>query len=518
MDKFNPFPLDEVARILPVLTLFATAVVVLVLDLFLRSWNAEPAPDDRPAPRSKWLLPGVSLLGTALATALAVRELSVAETTTIFNGALQIDLFSSWVTCLVLVGTLLTVGAAIGYARRLDVEHGELYALFLFAAGSMALLAQSNNLIMVFVSLETFSMAVYVLTSYTRDSQRSVEGALKYFVLGGVSSAFLLLGLTFIFGATGEIRIDTMAAIIADPAAAAVGVDTHLLIAGLGLSVVALGFKVGAFPFHAWIPDAYEGAPVLVTGFMSVTVKSAAFAVLVRFALMLTGDQIPEAAEYLTEAVWWLAAGTMVFGNLVALVQSSVKRMLAYSAISHTGYLLIGVVAALRSTGEATGAPILFYLLPYTLMTFGAFAILAGLGRESREGETFESLRGLSRRRPFLAFAMMLFMVSLAGIPPTAGFWGKFYLFREAVAAGDWPLALVGIATTVMSVYYYLRVVIAMYMEPADEARQPASAFDCTLGPAIVVAIAAAAIVAIGIFPDELLELSEKSIESVARP
>ncbi|NRA98128.1 MAG: NADH-quinone oxidoreductase subunit N, partial [Planctomycetes bacterium] len=248
-------------------------------------------------------------------------------TATAFNGAIRIDPFSNAITGIILVGTLLTLGATVGYLRRLGIEDGEFHALVLYASGAMILLAQSNTLIMVFVSLETFSMAVYILTAFTRDARRSVEGALKYFVLGGISSGFLLLGLAFIFGASGEIRIDVIGRQLADPDTAG-SVDTYLLVAGLGLTLVSFGFKVGAFPFHSWIPDAYEGAPTLVTGFMAVTVKSAAFAILIRFVLVFTTPSAapPESNIFMTEALWWLAAATMVFGNLVAPNHHGIRR------------------------------------------------------------------------------------------------------------------------------------------------------------------------------------------------
>jgi NADH-quinone oxidoreductase subunit N len=518
MDTFNPFPIGDLQKILPVLALLTTGTAVLVIDLFLRSWHN--AGDQRVPPGGKGLLPALAIAGSAAAIVLAylVHVRSAAAGTTsvsLFGGALRLDLFSLAVTGTILIGTLMTVLSAAGYLSRLGMQHGEFYALVLYAAAAMVLLAQSENLILIFLSLETFSMAVYVLAAFTRDAQRSVEGALKYFVLGGVAGAFLLFGLALVYGATGEIRLQAIGESIARGRA-----DLPLLLAGCGMALVGFGFKVGAFPFHSWIPDAYEGAPTLVSGFMSVTVKAAAFAVLLRFSLLASsGESLPEARLYLGQTVAWLALATMVFGNLVALVQTSVKRMLAYSAISHTGYLLVGLAAALKSASPDRGASIVFYLLPYTLMTFGAFAVLAALGRDRGEDETYDSFRGLSTRRPFLALVMLLFMISLAGIPPTAGFWSKFYLFREAVLAGEWPLALAGVLTSMFSAYYYLRLVVVMYMQPeGDDA--PAGLFEATWSPVAAAAITAAGVVAIGILPEDFLELSVRSIKSVlaARP
>ncbi|MBI4586325.1 MAG: NADH-quinone oxidoreductase subunit N [Planctomycetes bacterium] len=490
----NPFPLEEVRCILPVLLLFAAATAVLIADLFLRGWN-EPASGP-----PKRLLPMLSILGAGAAGFFLWRDWGSAPAV-VFHGALRADAFAHAMTAIILLGTLLTLVTTAAYLRRHGTEHGEFYALILYAAGGMALFAAANNLIVLFVSLETFSLAVYILAGYFRDEKRAVEGALKYFIMGGLASGFLLLGLAFLFGASGTIRLDDLGR---SP------IDQPLFLAGLGLSMTGFGFKVGVFPFHSWIPDAYEGAPTLVTGFMSVTVKTAGFAALVRFVLELSRQA--EAGPALAQVLAWLSAGTMIFGNAVALVQGSVKRMLAYSAISHTGYLLIGLVAAIAPERGGSSAPVVFYLLSYTLMTFGAFAVLGSIGQDGPENETFEAFHGLSQRRPLLAFAMLVFMISLAGIPPTAGFWGKLYLFREAVYAGYWPLALVGILTSIVSVYYYLRLVVVMYMQPAGEGASAAPAPGW--GAALATAAAAAAVIAIGFFPQTLLDQSVASIQA----
>ncbi len=494
----NPFPLEDVQRILPVLLLFGAATAVLIADLFLRGWN-EPAGGS-----PKGLLPMLSIIGAGAAAFFLWRDWGGAPAV-VFHGALRADAFAHAMTAIILLGTLLTLVTTAAYLRRHGAEHGEFYALILFAAGGMALFAAANNLIVLFVSLETFSLAVYILAGYFRDEKRAVEGALKYFVMGGLASGFLLLGMAFLFGAAGTIRLDEIGR---------TPIDQPLLLAGLGLVLAGFGFKVGVFPFHSWIPDAYEGAPTLVTGFMAVTVKTAGFAALARFALEFSRQA--EAGPALAQVLAWLAAATMIFGNAVALVQASVKRMLAYSAISHTGYLLIGLTAALDPAHGTSAAPLLFYLLPYTLMTFGAFAVLGSIGRDGPASETFESFRGLSQRRPLVAFAMLVFMISLAGIPPTAGFWGKLYLFREAVYAGYWPLALVGILTSIVSVYYYLRLVVAMYMQPPGEGASAAPALypAPAWGAALATAAAAAAVIAIGFFPQALLDQSIASIQA----
>ncbi len=505
--SFTP---DDLTAGLPVIILFASAMAVMVADLF------------RPGGEKARMSPLVHILssaGAALA-GLAIWATWDKPAGVYFDGALRVEMFSRVLSMMIVLGTLLTTLAAAGLLKRMGAEEGEFHALVLAAAGAMVLLAESNSLIMVFLSLETFSIAAYVLTGFRRNDRRSVEGALKYLLLGGFASGFLLLGLGFIFGATGELRLDRMAGrIIA-------GETEGLLLAGAGLVIIGLGFKVGAFPFHSWIPDAYQGAPTIVTGFMSVAVKTAGFAALTRIALVFfqaTPEEVRSALAWVLSA---MAVATCIFGNVVAIVQSSPKRMLAYSGIAHTGYLLIGLVAALSMREgryfEGRGSAIVFYLLPYTLMTFGAFAVLEFLGEEEDEKDAFRSLRGLSQRRPLVALAMLIFMISLAGIPPTAGFWAKLFLFREAVAAGRWDLALVGIITSIVAVYYYLRVVVAMYLQPAvsagpvqsggpTEAPDEATAWT---SPAAIAACAAG-IVLIGIVPDGFLAQSVMSIQKL---
>lgn len=508
----NPFPAAELERIIPTLSLLAAGTVTLLADLFLGGWRASPEDPRGDSTRGKWLLYLVALTGVGTA-AWSLLSTWNAPGAVIFSGALQVDSLSNFLSALILLGTFLGCLTTIGPLRQMKIEHGEYFALLLYAAAAMLLLVQSNSLLMIFLSLETFSMAVYLLAAFTRDSRRSVEGALKYFVLGGLASSFLLLGLAFLFGASGTIQLNEITALLATGE----GVDVPLFLAGLGLVLVGFGFKVGAFPFHSWIPDAYEGAPSTVTGFMAVTVKAAGLGALLRLVILIA--RTPHLQEPVLEIIWWSALLTLIFANLVALVQTSVKRMLAYSAISHTGYLFIGLVAVLSpglDPDAARGSTLLFYLLPYSLMTFGSFAILSCLGRESTEGETFDSFRGLSQRRPLLAFCMLVFMVSLAGIPPSAGFWGKLYLFRDAVQAGHWELALCGIGASIVSVYYYIRLVVVMYMQPPQEGGGVLSGSTVHWGSAMAISVAAAAVIAIGISPEYFLAESRLSIQKIS--
>lgn len=519
-----PFSLgwDDLRAVGPALILLLTGSLVLLIDLFLRGWQ------ERSEPGEKLGLHFLSLLGTVAAAALAWASLNrfsqggdLAQVETYFRGAVEVSAFTSSVSLIILLGTFLSLLVGVDYLRRFGIEHGEFHCLVLYGASGMILFAQSANLIMLFLSLETLSMAVYVLSALTRDQKRSVEGALKYFILGGFSSGFLLLGFAFLYGATGEIELRAIVNEVTSPNATP---DVPLLLAGLGLSVVGLGFKVGSFPFHSWVPDAYEGAPAVVTGFMAVTVKAAAIAVLLRllvaFGGPLTAETMKPVASTVVAVLSLLAAATMVFGNVVALVQNSVKRMLAYSAIAHTGYLLVGVVAALSpsetTVGASQGGSVVFYLLPYSLMTVAAFALLGAVGGDGRDREQFADYRGLSQERPGLALALLVIMVSFAGIPPFAGFWAKLYVFRDAVLTGHISLALLGVITSVVSVYFYLRLVVNFYMQPLEE-RPEAPPADARLACGFAIAAAAVAIVILGILPDFCYQLSVDSVAPLGK-
>ena len=488
---------SDFRAILPVLVLLATGTLVLLIDCFNRGLSRPEAAGKRRSSLSA-VINLLGLLGAVIAGALAVSSMQQPEMTA-FQDSIRVDSFSSSVSLLIILGTFFSLLGAIDYLKRFDAEHGEFHCLLHYAAASMILFVQSNNLIMLFLAVETLSMAAYLLTSYLRDQRRSVEGGLKYFILGSFSSGFLLFGFTLIFGATGAIELSAIAESIAANEA-----DPSLLLAGLALTVIGLGFKVGAFPFHSWLPDAYEAAPAVATGFMSVTVKSAAIVVLLRFLVLTAnqpGSEIP-VGEVLTTLLSLLAAATILYGNLVALMQNSVKRMLAYSAIGHTGYLLIGVVAALDPGGSKTAeAAVLFYLLPYTLMSLAAFTLLGYLGDNGQDRETFEDYRGLSSSRPVLALCLLVVLVSFAGIPPTAGFWAKLHIFRAVLDGGHTWLALAGIVGSVISLYFYLRLVVNMYMRPAREELDTDP--DANLASGLVIVTAALALIILGIFfPD----------------
>jgi len=397
----------------------------------------------------------------------------------VFNGMYVRDGTTLVLQVAALVTALVALALAGDYVERAHLEAGEFYALVLIAALGAMVMAASTDLIMVFLGLETLSIPLYVLAAFARADLRSQEAGLKYFLLGAFSTVFFIYGIALIYGAGGTTSLIRLAADAS---------DSRLLRVGLGLLLIGLAFKAAVVPFHAWVPDVYEGAPLPVTAYMSAIAKVGAFAALLRVLPAMLG-----AVAQWTEILALLSVLTMALGNLAALRQTSLKRLLAYSSIAHAGFLLIGVAA-----GTAQGAwAVAFYLLTYTFMTLGAFAVALTVTRRGGEADRIEDLTGLAWRSPALAAAMAIFMVSLAGLPPTGGFVAKFYVFAAALDAGQPTLAIVGVLAAVISAYFYLRVAYTMFSgEPHLEVT---FAGDRWLAAALVVAVAA--VLALGIFP-----------------
>ncbi|MCK6546594.1 NADH-quinone oxidoreductase subunit N [Myxococcota bacterium] len=425
---------------------------------------------------------------------------------------LVVDAFASFASVVMLAGSMIVFLLSPGYAKNAGHDHGEYYALLLFAVAGMMVMAMSADLMTFFVGLETMSIAVYALCAARTNDGRAAEAALKYFLMGSFATGFLLFGIALVYGATGSVALVDLARAVGAQDALA---NHPLLGLGLVLIIVGFGFKVSAVPFHMWAPDVYEGAPTPVTGFMAVSVKAAAFVGLLRVVIVGLGD-----SGSVDNPVWMpilsvLAVATVLGGNMLALVQTNLKRMLAYSSVSHAGYALIGVVAAGRGESSA-GAAVLFYLTGYTFMTLGAFGVLAFLERKEggMEAERFGAYAGIGYKHPALGLAMTLFMVALAGIPPTAGFFGKLYLFSSAIRAGETPLAIVGILGSVISVYYYLRVIVAFYMRDVPD---PGPTPTATRTPqlAIGLVLAVVMVLMIGVFPSQWIELGRSAIQSL---
>jgi NADH-quinone oxidoreductase subunit N len=409
----------------------------------------------------------------------------------------RLDPRALFLSLAILAATGLMIILSTDSLKDRSVPAGEYHGLVLFGASGMLLLVEAQELITFFIAIEILSLSVYILSGLFRKDARSNEAAVKYFVIGSFATGFLLYGMALLYGATGTLRIPEM--------------KLNGSLGSLGLAILAIGlaFKVGAVPFHMWVADVYEGAPTCVTAFMSVAVKAAGFGAFVR-VLLTVGEG---SAESWRPILSGLALATMIVGNLMALWQRSVKRMLAYSSVAHTGYVLVALAAAGEPGGakDAASAAV-FYLFAYTFMTLGAFAFVIYAGKGGRDAEDLDDYAGLASRRPVAALAMTVFMVSLAGIPPAAGFFAKFLVFKAAMAAGDTTLVVVGVLTSAVSVYYYLRVAVYMYMhapaaEPLEEKPSP--------NVGMVVLAAAAFTLYLGVLPGRFLEQSFRAVGSL---
>jgi len=430
----------------------------------------------------------VSIIGMVAAAMVSLGSMDTAGLA--YVGMISTGGYANFFAFVFCLAGVLSVMLSKAYIAKHGIEHGEYYSLLLLAIAGMMLMAAAADLVVFFLGLELMSVSFYVLAGFARKRLVSNEAALKYFLLGAFATGFLLYGIALVYGTTGTTNI---ASIIAQSSSLAA--DTIFLI-GLALLLIGLAFKIAAVPFHMWVPDVYEGAPTTISGFMSTGGKAAAFsAILIIFTPVLLS-----VVDSLRESLAAIAVLSMVVGNVVAISQSSIKRMLAYSSIAHAGYILIGVVAG--NTAGSNG--VLFYLVAYTVMNVGAFGVLSML--ESKDGQNlaFDDYAGLSSKNPILAGLMALFMFSLTGIPPFAGFFGKYYVFAGAIEAGYTWLAVIGVLMSVVSAYYYLRLVVLMYF------KEQISIIDVpgfNIGMVALV-ISALAIVGLGVFPTVVLDLT----------
>jgi NADH-quinone oxidoreductase subunit N len=440
----------------PLTVLTVVALLLIVIEAFTRGKTRA------------FLMPlcVVGCLFGALAAVVVAKALD--GPVSMFGGMLIADKPSMFLTVLMCAGTALSALMTPPHQTEYDWESGEYYSMLLLSACGMVMMAMAGDLVAIFIGLETMSLAVYVLCASRRGSRRSTEAAMKYFLMGAFASAFLLYGIALMYGATGTTDLAQIAARMADKG------QEPLTVVAMILLVVSFGFKVAAVPFHMWTPDAYEGAPTPVTGYMAAVVKAAAFAGALRvFGLGLGGDFMPLGHMGWGGAFAVIAAITMTVGNLAALRQENVKRMLAYSSISHAGVLLTGLVAFGLDPEGPGRTSVLFYLAAYGVTTLGSFGLVSWIGSREHERVLVDDWAGLSSRHPAAALGMTLFLLSLAGMPPTAGFFGKFIVFQSAMQVPDnqllW-LVVVGVLNSVLSIFYYLRIVMAMYFrEPLGE-------------------------------------------------
>ncbi len=482
-------PLEQFIPFIPEIFLAIASFVLLVAGIGLGRQGMRPL--------------ALGAVGSLIVTGILVWIFGrpAGEPEVILGGMLVIDSFAVYFKMLVLVAGILTIFLATGFLERFRYGGGEFFALILTAILGCFVMASGVSLVSLYVGLELMALSSYVLVGYCKLETKSNEGAVKYFVLGAMSSGILLYGISLVYGALGTLDLMEIKS----------GLETapqDNLVLMLGIVLIAFGmlFKVAAVPFHVWSPDAYEGAPTPVTAFISVAPKAAAFAMFLR---LFAGTFSPE-IDHWRSVIWVAAAMTMIFGNIAALSQDNVKRMLAYSSIAHAGYALMGIVA-----GTAYGTwSILMYMLVYTFMNIGAFALVVLLETRGYAGETIKDWAGLSKRAPALAAAMLIFLLSLAGIPPTAGFMGKLYVFAAAINAGYIWLAVIGVLMSAVSLYYYFRIVVQMYLLDGVEEDSGAELAQDRWAEGVVL-VCALAVLAIGIYPGPVVGWAQGGLNAL---
>ena len=431
--------------ILPLVVLTAWACVLLLVDLAI------------PADRKGWT---AFLAALGLLVALGLTLLRSGQATPAFGGMVVVDNFSNFLSVLLLASGIAGIALAYDYLKRTGIERGEYYTLLLFSIIGMLLMVMAADLIVVFLALEMLSIPLYVLAGIAVPRISSEEAAIKYFMLGAFASGFFVYGTALVYGATGTTALTGIVAALEMQKA-----NMALLLGGAALILVGLGFKVAAVPFHMWTPDVYHGAPTAVTAFMSVGAKVAGFAALLRVFVLA----FPSLSYDLTPILWVLAALTMILGNVVAIAQRNIKRLLAYSSIAHAGYILMALVPYGNPEVSAQSvASALFYLVAYAFTSFAAWAVVIALEQAGEKGLDITEYAGLGRKYPQLAAVMTVAMLSFTGVPPTLGFVGKLFLFQTTIAGGYLGLALIGVLTSLVSAYYYLRVVVIMYMQDGE--------------------------------------------------
>jgi NADH-quinone oxidoreductase subunit N len=479
-------PAVNMTPILPEIFLSVLAMALLLINVFVPS-------------SQKSYLGYISFVGVVVAAILVGTGWGAPVES--FSGSVVQDNFATFFKMIFLLSAGLAILISDQYMEREGCNHGELYPLILFTVVGMMLMAAGTDLMTIFLGLEVMSVSLYILAGFNRANLKSNEAGLKYFLLGAFSTGFLLYGMALTYGATGTTRIAKIAAVVGQMTAPSANV---MLVAGMLLMLTGFAFKVAAAPFHMWTPDVYEGAPTPMTAFMSAGPKAAGFAAALRIFLVA----LPTLQVEWSQLLWVLAVLTMTIGNITALRQDNIKRMLAYSSIAHAGYALVGFAA-----GNSTGtAGILFYMLSYTFMNIGAFAVIILIGKKGESNGNVMDFAGLGFRHPVLAVVMSVFLFSLAGIPPTAGFIGKFYLFSGAIQKGYIGLAVIGVLNSAASVYYYLRVMVYMYM------KEPTEDFEWTQVSAPIalsLLISVSGTLILGIVPSVILQYAEQAIKLI---
>ncbi len=487
-------PVQLSAALLPDLVLSVGAMILLLF----AAWEKE---SEQRAHTVGVLSIWLTIITAAVVVWMIVRGATAA------GGIIAVDNFRWAIDLVILATTLITLALSLDYARTERMVTAEMYVLVLLSSAGMMLLAAARDLIMVFLAIELMSIAVYVLAGIKRRSDRSAEAALKYFLLGAFSTGFLLYGIALVYGATGTTNLSAIGSQVTEASFA----SAPMLLVGIGLLVVGFGFKVALVPFHMWAPDVYEGAPTPITAYMAVAVKAAAFAAFLR----VWHEAFPGASGAWLPVLWWLAVITMVVGNVIALAQRNMKRMLAYSSIAHAGYLLVAIVAN-RYT-DAGASSLVFYLVAYMLATMGAFAVVVAVDEPGERRQNLKDYTGLWWERPWESLAMAVFMFSLLGFPIAGGmgFFAKWYILRAAIGSSHPQvlLAVILVVASVVSAGYYLAVIIYMFMRPRSE--KPVERRPLGLGTSLVIGVAATALLIFGVFPAGFVGLANRSQPTV---
>jgi NADH-quinone oxidoreductase subunit N len=476
-------PEIDLYLIAPEIVITVFGFLVLMVDVF------------SPKKEKKGYLGVISLIGILIAFFYTLPLMG--SVTSGFEGMFTSDGYALFFKITFLIIAFLTILISVGYAHREGIDFGEYYALILFATLGMMLMAAGTHLIIIFLGLELMSISIYILAGMMREDQKSVESAFKYFLLGAFATGFLLYGIAFLYGATGSLYLKDIASYIS----AQNLLRNPMLLMSLVFLTIGFGFKIATVPFHMWTPDVYEGAPTSITAFMATGVKAAGFSALVRIFF----SALPAFRPDWTSIMWVMSVATMTVGNIVAISQSNIKRMLAYSSIAHAGYILVAFVAG----NELGASGILFYLMAYAFMNLGAFTVVILLGKKGEENTLINDYAGIGFKHPLLAAAMTIFLLSMAGIPPLGGFMAKFYVFSAAVKEKFYWLAILGVLNSAISVYYYLRVTVLMYFRESER-----EITGLQFSPASVVALILAVIgtLYLGIFPANVLSFAQKSI------
>lgn len=484
-------PSIDLELIAPVLIVMVGGVLAMVIDLIVEivDGSARFTIKDK----NSWA-PWFSVITLGFALVWTVGMWGTSGGTFTPQGGLPmvvVDNYATFLNFILLVSGILAVLIAVGFLKRFELDKPEFYMLLLLSISGMMLMGMGNDLIVIFLALEILSIPLYIMSGFAWPRPESEESAMKYFVLGAFSSAIFIFGVAIMYGAAGSTSLPMIYENL--------DVTSPLALTAVALMLVGFGFKIGAAPFHMWTPDVYEGAPTAVTAFMSVGAKVAGFAALIRILVMA----LPEMADVWVTAIAAIAALTLLVGNTIAIAQQNIKRMLAYSSIAHAGFILIGVAAAGDNPAGVSSA--LFYMLAYLFTNLGAFAVVIVLEKRNGEGALLDDYKGLAKRHAGLALVMAIMMLSLAGVPPTGGFIGKFYVFGAALDAGLGWLAIWGVITSIVSAFYYLRVVYLMYMFDGEGELTFESGWKLALG------ITAVATFAIGLFPTAWLDFASQA-------